>query len=87
MTDVQALLIFRDIESVITLVPAPGRFDSYINSLPEGAVATAVLLGKNAAGNFMLGYQTITIAANAEYVLLPEEVTQAQVDAFIAGIQ
>lgn len=86
LTDLQVILVFKDIETVLTLIPGMNRFESYLNSLPEGAAATIILLGKDADGNLMLDHQDITITAEETYILLPEQVSQQEVADFIASI-
>lgn len=89
VTDLQVILVFKDISTVITLPfnYSLQKFESYANSLPVGLQADLVLIGKDSGGFIQFGKQTITISANMHIDAPIHKATQAEVDAYLATIQ
>lgn len=89
VTGLQVMLVFRDITTVITLPynMSLQKFESYQNSLPIGLKADLVIMGKDSDGYIQFGTQLITISANMDIQAAIHKATQAEVDAFLAGIQ
>lgn len=89
VTDLQVMLVFRDISTVITLPFNYGlqKFESYQNSLPVGLKADLVVMGKDSDGYIQFGTQEITITANMDIQANIHRATQSEVDAFLGGIQ
>lgn len=89
VTDLQVMLVFRNIATVITLPYNTGiqKFESYYNSLPVGLQADLVVMGKDSDGYIQFGTQLITITANMNIQAAVHKATQAEVDAFLNSIQ
>lgn len=89
VTDLQVMLVFRDISTVVTLPfnYTLQKFESYQNSLPVGLKADLVVMGKDSNGYIQFGTQLITIAANMDIQANIHRATQSEVDAFLGGIQ
>lgn len=89
VTDLQVILVFKDISTVITLPfnYSLQKFESYANSLPVGLQADLVLIGKDSGGFIQFGKQVITISANMHIDAPIHKATQAEVDAYLATIQ
>jgi hypothetical protein len=89
VTDMQVMLVFKNISTVVTFPFNYGiqKFESYQNSLPIGLQADLVIMGKDSDGFIQFGTQTITISANLHIDAQIHKATQAEVDAFLAGIQ
>jgi hypothetical protein len=89
VTDLQVILVFRNISTVITLPfnYSIQKFESYMNSLPIGLQADLVLIGKDSGGYIQFGTQVITISANMHIDAPIHRATQAEVDAFLSSIQ
>lgn len=89
VTDLQVMLVFKDISTVVTLPfdYSLQKFQSYQNSLPEGLQADLVLIGKDSDGHLQFGAQLITISSNLHIDAPIKKSTQAEVDAFLATIQ
>ncbi len=86
-TDVQALLVYRNLSSVISLPLKPGFFESYINSIPVGSQADCVLIGKAADGKILfkvIAANTFTALQNI--TITPEIVAGATVQAYLESI-
>lgn len=66
VTDLQVMLVFKNISTVITLPfnYSIQQFESYANSLPIGLQADLVLIGKDSGGYIQFGTQVITISAD-----------------------
>lgn len=88
VTDLQVMLVFKNITTVITLPydNTVQKFQSYQNSLPIGLQADLVIIGKDSDGFIQFGTQTITISANMHINAPVHKATQAEVDAFLATI-
>lgn len=89
VTDLQVMLVFKNIATVITLPYNYGlqKFESYHNSLPVGLQAYLVILGKDSDGYIQFGTQSITITANMDIQAAVHKATQAEVDSFLNSIQ
>jgi hypothetical protein len=89
VTDLQVILVFKNISTVITLPfnYSIQKFESYMNSLPVGLQADLVLIGKDSGGYIQFGTQVITISANMHIDAPIHRATQAEVDAFLSSIQ
>lgn len=88
VSDLQVFLVFRDIQTVITLPFASwiNKFESYMNSLPVGLQADLVIIGKDSDGYMQFGTQLITISAHLHVDANVHRATQAEIDAFLATI-
>jgi len=88
VTDLQVMLVFKNISTVITLPYdyTVQKFQSYQNSLPIGLQASLIILGKDSDGFIQFGTQSITIGANMHIDAPVHKATQAEVDAFLATI-
>jgi hypothetical protein len=88
VTDLQVMLVFKDIATVITLPfdYTLQKFQSYQNSLPIGLQADLVIIGKDSDGHLQFGAQEVTISANLHIDAPIKKSTQAEVDAFLATI-
>lgn len=88
VTDLQVMLVFKDISTVITLPFNYGlqKFESYHNSLPVGLQAHLVIMGKDSDGYIQFGTQLITIAENMHIHAAIHRATQSEVDAFLGSI-
>lgn len=88
VTDLQVMLVFRNISTVITLPYdyTIQKFQSYQNSLPIGLQADLVIIGKDSDGFIQFGTQVITISAGMHIDAPVHKATQAEVDAFLATI-
>lgn len=88
VTDLQVMLVFKDIATVITLPfdYQSNKFQSYMNSLPIGLQADLVLIGKDSDGYVQFGTQVITISANLHVDAPMHKATQAEVDAFLSTV-
>jgi hypothetical protein len=88
VSDLQVMLVFRNIQTVITLPFNYGlnKFESYQNSLPIALQADLVIIGKDSDGYLQFGTQLITISANQHIDAGIHRATQAEVDAFLATI-
>jgi len=89
VTDLQVILVFKNISTVITLPfsYSQQKFESYANSLPIGLQADLILIGKDSGGFIQFGKQVITISANMHIDAPIHKATQAEVDAYLATIQ
>ena len=88
VTDLQVMLVFKNITTVITLPYdyTVQKFQSYQNSLPIGLQADLIIIGKDSDGYIQFGTQPITISANMHIDAPVHKATQAEVDAFLATI-
>lgn len=89
VTDLQVILVFKNISTVITFPYnySIQKFESYHNSLPVGAQAELVVIGKDSDGFIQFGTQSITISANMHIDAPVHKATQAEVDAFLDSIE
>lgn len=88
VSDLQVMLVFKDITTVITLPfdYTVQQFQSYQNSLPIGLQASLIIIGKDSDGFIQFGTQPVTISANMHIDAPIHKATQAEVDAFLATI-
>jgi hypothetical protein len=86
-TNVQVMLVFRNISTVITLPPSGSFMQSYTNSIPVGSTADVVCIGKDAAGNIIFKVlPTTAFTANANITIPPVKETAATVTAYLNSI-
>lgn len=86
-TAIQVMLVYRTINTVITLPPKTGYFESYTNSIPVGSVADVVLIGKAANGGILfkvLSANTFTALQNIS--ITPASATAADVMAYLNSV-
>jgi hypothetical protein len=86
-TSVQAMLVYRNISTVITLPPSGGFMQSYLNSIPAGSTADVVCIGKDGAGNIIfkvLPATTFTTGMNID--ITPVVTSAATVKAYLDSI-
>jgi hypothetical protein len=86
--DLQVCLVYRNIKTVITLVPGNGFFESYANSIPIGSAADVLIMGKD--GNNKILFKVITantFTATQMIALKPEISTAAQVEAYLNSVK
>ena len=89
LTNIQVMLVFTDITTVITL-PFNYQllqFQSYENSLPVGKEGELVIIGKDKDGYIEFGTQHITIAQNMHVDIPIARSTEATITAFLNSIQ
>ncbi len=85
--NVRALLVFKNITTVINLPPKTGFFESYTNSIPVGLVADIIVLGEAANGKMIfkaISANTFTTLQNINIV--PEIASEATVAAYINAL-
>lgn len=89
LTDLQVMLVFKDINTVVTLPfsTTVNKFQSYLTSLPIGIEADMVIIGKDSQGYVEFGVQHITVGANQDYPAEVKRSTAADVDAYLGTIQ
>lgn len=89
VSDLQVMLVFRDITTVVTLPYNTflQKFESYASSLPVGIEADLVILGKDADGYIQFGTQHITVEANQHIDAAIRRTAQADIDAFLNNIK
>lgn len=86
-TNVQAILVYRDINTVITFPPRTGYFESYPNSISVGSIADVVCIGKTANGDILFKVLPATaFTANMNISITPEVATAANVAAYLNSI-
>ena len=86
-TGVQAILVYRNVSTVITLPPSATYMQSYTNSIPVGSVADVVCIGKDGAGNIIfkvLPATTFTTGMNID--IKPTVASAATVKAYLDSI-
>jgi hypothetical protein len=89
LTNIQVMLVFKDITTVITL-PFNYQllqFQSYENSLPVGKEGELVIIGKDKDGYIEFGTQHITIAQNMHVDIPIARSSEATITAFLNTIQ
>jgi hypothetical protein len=85
--DLQVCLVYRNIKTVITLVPAGNGFQSYTNSIPEGSAADVIIIGKNGSNQILFkNIGSTTFTTNMNISIKPEVSTAAQVDAYLNSL-
>lgn len=86
-TNVQVMLVFRNISTVITLPPSGSFMQSYPNSIPVGSIADVVCIGKDGAGNIIFKVLPATVfTANANITIPPVKTSAATVTAYLNSI-
>lgn len=86
--DLQVCLVYRDIQTVITLVPDnSGVFGSYANSIPIGSTADVIIIGKNGGNQILFRALTATVfTANMNINIAPQVSTAADVDTYLNSV-
>lgn len=89
LTNIQVMLVFKDITTVITLPfnYQLMKFQSYESSLPVGKEAELVIIGKDKQGYIEFGTQHITIAANMHIDIPIARSTEAAITSFLNTVQ
>ena len=86
-TGVQAILVYRNISTVITLQPAGTFMQSYPNTIPVGSTADIICIGKDATGKIIFKVlPSITITALINISIKPEITDAATVTAYLNSI-
>jgi hypothetical protein len=86
-SDLQAMLVYKNINSVITLPPSGAYFESYLNSIPVGSQADVVLIGKSATGKILFKVlPSTTFTALLKIDITPEIVPASTVTAYLNSI-
>ncbi len=86
-SNLQVLLVYRNISSVITLPAKPTYFESYPNTIPVGSVADIVCLGKSDKGQILFGVITAnTFTALQNISITPVVTTAAQVQLYLDSL-
>ncbi len=86
-TDVQVMLVYRNISSVITLRPFATYMESYPNSIPIGSTADVVCIGKDGAGKIIFKVLPATVfAATMNIPIKPVITDAATVTAYLNSI-
>jgi hypothetical protein len=86
-TNVQVMLVYRNISTVITLPPSGSFMQSYTNSIPVGSTADIVCIGKDGAGNIIFKVLPANVfTANANIPVKPVVTTAANVRAYLDSI-
>lgn len=86
-TNVQVMLVFRNISTVITLPPSGNFMQSYINSIPVGSTADVVCIGKDGAGNIIFKVLPATVfTPNMNITIPPPVASAATVKAYLDSI-
>lgn len=84
---VQAMLVYRNLSSVITLPPSASTFQSYTNSIPVGSTADVVCIGKDAAGKIIFAVKpTTTFTTLMDVSIKPVVTDAATVTAYLNSI-
>lgn len=86
-TNVQVMLVYRNISTVITLPPSGSFMQSYPNSIPVGSTADVVCIGKDGVGNIIFKVLPATVfTANANITIPPVKTSAATVTAYLNSI-
>jgi hypothetical protein len=86
-TGVQAMLVYRNLSTVITLPPSATFFQSYSNSIPIGSIADVVCIGKDAAGKIIFKViPATTFTALMDIPIKPEVTDAATVKAYLNSL-
>jgi hypothetical protein len=87
-TNLQAMLVYKSVNMVLTLVPKPaGFFESYLNSIPVGGQADVVLIGKAANGKVLFKViSNNTFTANQDISITPDEVSTTTVTNYLNSL-
>ncbi len=85
--NVQVMLVYRNISTVITLQPSGSFMQSYPNSIPVGSIADVVCIGKDGAGNIIFKVLPGTVlTTNANITIPPVKTSAATVTAYLNSI-
>jgi hypothetical protein len=85
--NVQVMLVYRNISTVITLPPSGSFMQSYPNSIPAGSTADVVCIGKDGAGNIIFKVLPGTVlTTNANITIPPVKTSAATVTAYLNSI-
>ena len=86
-TNVQAMLVYRNISTVITLPPSGNYMQSYTNSIPIGSTADVVCIGKDGAGKIIFKVLPATIfTATMDITIKPVVTDAVTVTAYLNSI-
>ena len=86
-TGVQAMLVYRNLTTVITLPPSGTFMQSYTNSIPIGSIADVVCIGKDGAGKIILKVlPATTLSALLNVTIKPTVTDAATVRAYLNSI-
>ena len=85
--NVQVILVFRNISTVITLPPSGSFMQSYPNSIPVGSTADVVCIGKDGAGKIIFKVLPATVfTTNMDIPVKPVVTDAATVTAYLNSI-
>jgi hypothetical protein len=86
-SEVQAMLVYKNITTVITLPPSASFFQSYTNSIPVGSTADVVCIGKDGAGKIIFAVKpATTFTALMDISIKPVVTDAAIVQAYLNSI-
>lgn len=86
-SNLQLLLVYRNISSVITLPAKTGFFESYANTIPVGSTADIVCLGKSDKGQILFTVITAnTFTALQNISITPKVATAAEVKLYLDSL-
>jgi hypothetical protein len=86
-SQVQAMLVYKNITTVITLPPSASYFQSYTNSIPVGSTADVVCIGKDASGKIIFAIKpATTFTALMDISIKPVVTDAATVQAYLNSI-
>jgi len=86
-TNVQAMLVYRNLSTVITLQPVSTYMQSYSNSIPVGSTADVVCIGKDGAGKIIFQVLPTTVfTAGMDIIVKPVVTSAATVTAYLNSI-
>lgn len=74
---VQAMLVYRNLSTVITLPPSATFFQSYNSSIPTGSTADVVCIGKDGSGKIIFKVMPATTFTSLMNITIKPEVTDA----------
>lgn len=86
-TNVQVMLVYRNISTVITLPPSGSFMQSYPSSIPVGSTADVVCIGKDGAGKIVFKVLPATVfTTNMNVPVKPVVTDAATVTAYLNSI-
>jgi len=86
-TNVQVMMVYRNLSTVITLQPFSTYMQSYSNSIPVGSTADIVCIGKDGAGNIIFKVLPATVfTAGMDVPVKPVVTSAATVTAYLNSI-
>jgi hypothetical protein len=84
---VQAMLVYRNLSTVITLPPSATFFQSYNSSIPTGSTADVVCIGKDGSGKIIFKVMpAITFTSLMNITIKPEVTDAATVKAYLNSL-